>query len=111
MYTRDVLVQAAFSYDEFCNTVLNLLKHSGKLTQSGHTEGESSSFYVVQPEEILVMIPPPEDGTFSVHIQPYNLPDPMDQERMIQSFPDELVDLFAESHPEWQVQLQPILLV
>ena len=117
MQVRDLFIHCSLSQQEVYHVLRQLLSESGKSTQAGQS-AEQQTYYIIQPEEILLIIEhtsSSETGTdaheypYHVCIQPYNLPDPMDQRRVLETFPDQLLNQLKEKQPDWKLVLHPLL--
>lgn len=116
MKIQELIVSCPAPLREFCEKILLLLQSNGKSTQSGKIEPpqfhEGFDYYIIQPEEMLCFIQYLEKtdsfslNTFRIRIQPYNLPDPLDQSAMLVAVSDFLEVQIQQQFPEWFVRLE-----
>ena len=117
MHIRDLFIHSKLSQQKVYENLQDIMKQFGKSIQSGSSIKQENVYYIVQPEDLLLVIESTESSNCTeidpvkypthVRFQPYNLPDPKDQEKLLKQFPEKLIRKLKCEHPDWTLELRP----
>jgi len=114
MYIRDLYIRCNLPPQVVFEKVLKWMVSTGKPTQSKPSKSEENTFYIAQPEKLLLILSesPTEDfdplSKVHIRIQPYNLPDLQDQKSLLTRFPEKLLSELSRIHSDWKLTLSPL---
>ena len=114
MYIRDLYIQTSEAPEEIFEKIFFLLKRSDKLTQIQRPAPGENSYILAQPEELLMVMTPVSEEELGVpaqihlRFQPYNLPDPVDQQTWLSTFPEAFVQKLTQAYPQWKLDLRSL---
>ena len=117
MWVRKILIKGPQNTEMLEKALIQALqpaknKDSGESRPvlSGTPPDKPDTRMIAQPEDLLLCLNPAEAGaeSFKVSVQPYNLPDPMDQKRMVEIRPLEIIEALRVSHSDWTLELGPV---
>ncbi|MGK5090849.1 hypothetical protein WDW89_02395 [Deltaproteobacteria bacterium TL4] len=112
MWIRDLSILCSSSSEKVFEILLRYVIQTGKPTQSQVPIEKTNPFYIALPEELLLILTTetstPNGANLKLRIQPYNLPDEMDQKQVLNTFPERLIHYLDEKQPEWELTLHPL---